>query len=252
MTVYDAQFYNHIAPGSMRSASVVLPLAAEVAQFGSCIDVGCGTAGWLSVALKCGATQVKGVDGDYVDRSALQIDPTDFVAHQLESPLPPLGRFDLVMSLEVAEHLSAARAASFVAELCDLGDCVLFSAAVPGQGGNEHINERWQSYWVAQFEANGFQAFDVIRPWIWADDRVEWWYRQNAFIAVKASRDDLVARALSRAAVAPVRWDTPTPDLMLQQVAKARKPPGTVEAAISLAKAVTRPVRRRIGRWQKR
>jgi len=251
MNVYDEKFYSDIKAGSIRSAAVILPLVATLAPLGSCVDVGCGTAGWLRVALDCGATRVTGIDGDHVDRSALQIDAREFVAHELEAPLPPLGRFDLVICLEVAEHLSIERAESFVADLCGLGDVVLFSAAVPGQGGSQHVNERWQSYWVSQFEANGYRVFDSIRPWIWNDERVEFWYRQNVFVAVNMNRCDLVELALARKVMAPVRWDTPTPEMLRQEMARTRRAPGIAQAVKDLAKAVTRPARRQLSRWRR-
>ena len=72
--------------------------------------------------------------------------------------MPPLRigrRFDLVNCLEVAEHLDASRADSFVDDLCALGDVVVFSAAIPGQGGTHHVNEQFQSYWQERFRRNG-------------------------------------------------------------------------------------------------
>lgn len=55
-------------------------------------------------------------------------------------------RFDLAMTIEVAEHLTPVRADSFVEDLTRLSDVVLFSAAIPAQGGINHVNEQWQSY----------------------------------------------------------------------------------------------------------
>jgi hypothetical protein len=66
----------------------------------------------------------------------------EFVTHNLEATLPLRERFDLAMSLEVAEHLTPGRAESFIQELCGVSDCVLFGAAIPGQGGTNHIHER--------------------------------------------------------------------------------------------------------------
>ena len=66
-----------------------------------------------------------------------------------------------------------------IEDLCSLADVILFSAAIPRQGGTEHINEQWQSYWAAQFRKHGYVAYDVVRPMVWADERVKWWYQQN-------------------------------------------------------------------------
>jgi hypothetical protein len=122
------------------------------------------------------------LDGEYVDRSQLMIDAVNFHCHDLRKPLPTNTRYDLSMSLEVAEHLPPDRSESFIAELTALAPVVLFSAAIPQQGGTDHINERWQSYWAGLFERQDFSPLDVIRPAVWENDAVERWYRQNTIV----------------------------------------------------------------------
>ncbi|MDW8444469.1 MAG: hypothetical protein RML45_09315 [Acetobacteraceae bacterium] len=106
-------------------------------------------------------------------------------------------RFDLALSLEVAEHLPPERAAGFVADLVRLAPAVLFSAAIPLQGGTNHVNERWQAFWAGLFASHGYRAFDVIRPRVWDDPRVEPWYRQNTvlFLADGHPETERVAKA---------------------------------------------------------
>jgi hypothetical protein len=87
--------------------------------------------------------------------------------------------------MEVAEHLSARRAPAFVTELCSLSDFVLFSAAIPGQGGTNHVNEQWPQYWAAMFANNSFVCFDVLRPCLWSREKCKWWYTQNALLFAK-------------------------------------------------------------------
>jgi hypothetical protein len=91
-----------------------------------------------------------------------------------------------VLSLEVAEHLPPSAGPSFVATLCGLGDVVLFSAAIPHQGGTNHINEAWPGYWNGLFREQGFECFDVVRSAFWMRLEVEWWYAQNALIFAKS------------------------------------------------------------------
>jgi hypothetical protein len=117
-----------------------------------------------------------------VDQRHLMIPPSYFMVHDLRKPLHLNHRFDLVVSLEVAEHLPPESAVSFVNTLCQLGDVVLFSAAIPFQGGEHHVNEQWPDYWAAMFESRGYFACDIIRPLIWNDARVSWCYRQNTFL----------------------------------------------------------------------
>jgi hypothetical protein len=104
------------------------------------------------------------------------------VEHDLTRELPDLGRFDLAVCLEVAEHLPASRAALFVADLVKLSPVVLFSAAIPGQPGVHHVNCQWPAYWADLFAFHGYGCRDEYRWPLWDDDRIESWYRQNVLI----------------------------------------------------------------------
>jgi hypothetical protein len=68
--------------------------------------------------------------------------------------------------------------------LTRLGQVVLFSAAIPHQGGTHHVNEQWPDYWAALFERHAYTVVDAIRPRIWNDPDVEWWYAQNTLLFV--------------------------------------------------------------------
>jgi hypothetical protein len=87
--------------------------------------------------------------------------------------------------LEVAEHLRASRAEGLVKMLCGLSDRVLFSAAIPFQGGTGHVNEQWQSYWARLFRRNGFAAARN-QPNIRENRDVEIWYRNNLILYERA------------------------------------------------------------------
>jgi hypothetical protein len=120
-----------------------------------------------------------GIDAAHLDQSMLEIPAERFSTHDLRKPLQ-LGRtFDLAVSLEVAEHLPADSADAFVESLTRLADIVLFSAAIPHQGGEEHLNEQWPDYWEAKFTARGYQAIDCLRTRLWDSANVDWWYAQN-------------------------------------------------------------------------
>ena len=131
-----------------------------------------------------GVTDVIGIDGGHVDQALLLIPEPQFRSHDLESDID-LGRtFDLAMSLEVAEHLAPERADGFVALLTRLASVVLFSAAVPGQGGEHHVNEQWQDYWAGSFASRGYQLIDALRHKLWTVADVEPWYAQNMLLFV--------------------------------------------------------------------
>ena len=94
-------------------------------------------------------------------------------------------KFDLLISLEVAEHLPKESADIFVKSLTTHSDFILFSAAIPGQGGQYHVNEQWPNYWNEKFVDNGYEAFDILRSHFWNNENVFWWYKQNMVIYAK-------------------------------------------------------------------
>lgn len=186
---YDSAFYDTIRPGTKASADVVVPLVCDHLSPYRVIDVGCGE-GWWARRFADEGCDVVGVDGAYVPFLPAA-DNLRFEAHDLAQPLPrdhydplvcSLGSYDLVVSLEVAEHLPPHRAAGFVDDLCSLAGLILFSAAIPGQGGSGHLNEQWPAYWVALFEARGYTVSGALRWQIWGDPRVENWYQQNMLV----------------------------------------------------------------------
>lgn len=179
---YSRKFFAGQREGSDRSAHRVVGLVVDLVRPGSVADVGCGVGAWLASFAEAGVGRVLGFDGDYVPRDMLRIPRDRFVPVNLQEALPTDERFDLAMSLEVAEHLPEAVADRFVATLCGLAPVVLFSAAIPLQGGTGHINERAQSHWARKFAARGYRAVDAIRPVIWGDDSVKFWYRQNTLL----------------------------------------------------------------------
>lgn len=179
---YTAAFYRRQCGGSRQSAREVVPVLIDLVGPRSVVDVGCGVGTWLSAFAESGVTDVCGVDGDWVDPALLEIPRSAFVGADLTRPLA-LGRsFDLVLSLEVAEHLPASAAETFVDSLSQLGPIVAFSAAVPQQGGLDHVNEQWPEYWADRFQARGYVAVDAVRPRIWTSERVEWFYAQNLLL----------------------------------------------------------------------
>ena len=182
--LYGNQFFTARSGGARQSALGVLPIVVELINPKSVVDVGCGTGEWLHAVTTIIHCEVVGLDGAYVPTELLAIPRESFVPTDLGRPLVVGRRFDLAISLEVAEHLPPSRAHSFVRDLTELAPAVLFSAAVPGQGGMGHVNEQWQSYWIDLFAKNGFETWDVIRPSVWNRDDVALWYRQNMFLFV--------------------------------------------------------------------
>jgi SAM-dependent methyltransferase len=188
MTTYSDDFYDSHRDGTRRSAQVVVPLVLGLVPARSVIDVGCGRGTWLAVFAEHGVADVIGVDGDYVSRGRLEIPPDRFHGWDLSRPYLTDRTFDLAISLEVAEHLPETAADDFVASLTRLAPVILFSAAAPYQGGNNHVNEQWPAYWSRRFADHDYLPVDCVRRRAWADPNVEWWYAQNTFLYVRRDR----------------------------------------------------------------
>ena len=189
MTSYPKEFYSDLEGTALPSGRRIVPILVDLTAPAAVVDFGCGDGSWLSVFRDHGATRILGLDGDWVDERQLRIPPADFRRAHLDRAVAVDGRFDLAMSLEVAEHLPESRAAGFVAELARLAPVVLFSAAPPFQGGMHHVNEQWPSYWAALFADHGFRPLDILRWQVWNDPQVTWWYKQNLLLF---ARDDAI------------------------------------------------------------
>jgi len=171
---------------SIEAAGIVVPhLIAIIGKISSVLDLGGGTGGWLREFSRHGVSDIRLVDHPSVATNLL-IPPEKLKACNLESEFPPPWTVDLAMSIECAEHLSVARAQPLVEFLTSCADVVVFSAAVPGQKGKRHINERPHRYWKSLFEQQGFYCHDVIRPRLQHDKRIPYWYRQNMFLYVRS------------------------------------------------------------------
>lgn len=152
----------------------------------SVLDVGCGTGTWLRAALDSGVRDVFGIDGVDITQDRLLIPPNCFSVRDLAKPIDLGRRFDLAICLEVGEHLAIEHAGTLVRTLAMHSDCIVFSAAAPGQLGQHHVNCEPPSAWQRRFNELGFSCDDEVRWRLWEEARLEPWYRQNMFIARKS------------------------------------------------------------------
>jgi hypothetical protein len=180
--IYSNEFFDYIDQGARRSANSLIRCLQSKIKPESVIDFGCGRGVWLSEWAAAGCTDIAGVDGDYVDRERLAIPVDAFFGKDLVQPIDLGRRFDLAQSLEVGEHLPHEASVSLVQSLTTHSDLVLFSAAVPGQGGEFHINEQPLSFWQDLFAERGYTAYDCLRPELFGDTSIEPWYRYNSVL----------------------------------------------------------------------
>jgi hypothetical protein len=208
-TPYGPSFFARIDEGSRRSAEAIAPLLLELFSPTSIVDVGAGGGHWAAACLAAGVLDVLAIDGPWAPQSTRQTPAGEFLEHDLSAPLVLDRTFDLALCLETAEHLPASAAPGLVQALTDAAPVVVFSAALPGQGGDGHINEQPASYWAGLFADRGYACFADLRRRIWNDGTAEVWYRQNVLCFVRRSELARWGAGLT----APIAADDPLLDV---------------------------------------
>jgi SAM-dependent methyltransferase len=205
---YDNSFFDIIRPGCIKSAEVVVPRVIEkLGPIKTVIDVGCGEGWWANEFKKYGA-EATGIDNDgFNSPSRAELD----YWHQVDMLYGNVwftGPYDLAICLEVVEHLPEHLGQGLIEALCNASDNILFSAAIPMQGGTGHINEQWPNYWIHKFNDLGYYA----RPFgfeFWGNPDVEPWYQQNMYL-VKKLDDTPYPHQNCFPTIHPAFWSTRT------------------------------------------
>ena len=196
---FDYDYHAYWLEEGQRSASVIVPIILNYFPWiNSVLDVGCGPGAWLAEFEALGVGNILGLDGSDIPSELMQVRQSQFMRVDFLHEFCLPSRFDVAISLEVADCLPQSSSEKFVKHLTSFSDLVIFSAAVPNQSGRNDTNGRWPSYWISLFSQQGFCHFDLFRPLLWYDQRVSWWYAQNIFIFVNEFRQDLVGSCKSR------------------------------------------------------
>jgi SAM-dependent methyltransferase len=190
----DAAISSAQAVSTIDVALLVLSRLWSLAPFASIIDIGCGSGAWLFAARQLGASRVVGVDSGDIDRSALLIHPSEFIAADLDGrfSLKAERRFDLCLCLEVAQYLHPGRSRSLVEDLTALSDVVFFAAALPFQEEGKRVHGTWHEYWARLFKGHDYLPWTGARDAIWDCRQIPWCYRQDVILFVKASSWDRI------------------------------------------------------------
>lgn len=238
---YDSQFMDYTTQSSRYSARTIVRVLRNVLQPKSVLDVGCARGTWLDEWRLADVAQIFGVDGDYVQPKQLLMPADCFLAADLSQPIALNRRFDLVQSLEVAEHIPASAADTFVNNLVThASGAILFSAAPPGQGGEFHVNEQPYEYWRNKFRAHNFEAYDFVRPLIANDKSVSFWYRFNTLLYVHADASAALPEQVRSTKVADSELiDDVSPMTFRARKMLVRKLPSSVRQALARVKART-------------
>jgi hypothetical protein len=162
----------HPAEDSSATADIVVPFLMERFEPGTVLDLGCNVGKWVDAFRQHGCL-AHGVDGPGFHAD---------IEHDLRDPLNLQRQYDMVLCLETAEHLPEQYADTLVESAALHSDCIIWSAATPGQGGHAHVNEQPASYWVRKFQERGFIGVplaehlpvlphDYYRANLWAFER---------------------------------------------------------------------------------
>jgi glycosyltransferase involved in cell wall biosynthesis/SAM-dependent methyltransferase len=211
---YPVEEHRRFAADTRCGAVVVTNILERWLDLRTVLDLGCGTGTWLRVLQSGGRRQVFGVDIEVVDPADLEVDPDLILTADVGRKLDLHQRYDLVVCLEVAEHIDAQFADTVVDNCVRHADLVLFSAALPGQQGFNHVNEQPPRYWAERFQRHGYIVLDLIRPLIWDDPQIPVWYRQNMLLFAKDGSSQLDALHAKAEAAASFPLAVAHPDYM--------------------------------------
>jgi len=170
-----------------KDAEEIIPFIIKLFHPKSVIDIGCGLGTFLQAFKKLGIDDIVGIEGAWLDRSKTVIPAENIIIADLENEIHLNRKFDLAICLEVGEHLSLNAAEALIRSLTAHSDIILFSAAIPHQGGQNHINEQWIDFWQSKFKKCNFELFDLLRSTFWNNKNIFWWYRQNMLVAINNS-----------------------------------------------------------------
>lgn len=210
---YDTTFYNNQKDRSLRAAGIILPYLFQFYKPNSVIDIGCGSGSWLRASKDLGVDIIHGVDINEVDEQTLfvprdVIDIFDFSNLTSQNEFVSSQKYDLAISLEVAEHLDPQNAVSFVKYVTSFSDVVLFSAALPFQVGVHHVNCQPARYWSELFNNEDYVCVDIMRRYLMFESQVAdcYWYGQNSFLYVHKSKNELLNDLKNYTTDAPVSY----------------------------------------------
>ena len=175
--IYTPAFFAEHHHTTALSASVVAPLVKDLLEPESVLDIGCGQGEWLEAF---GIEDSFGVDIAAPEREG-------FMRHDLTTELDLDETFDLVISLETAEHLARGSSGYLRRVDCHVTPTKRCCSR-PRYQGRRGCTTSTASHTSTGMRSSlpyGFAMTDPIRPLIADDERVSWWYRNNIFVYVR-------------------------------------------------------------------
>ena len=184
--IYDEKFWG-VRRGNWnyRSAQVILPMIFEYYRPNSIIDIGCGIGTWLSAALELGIENLQGIDCNEISEDFLLVPRKYISIDDLETHENINNKkYDLAISVEVAEHLDNSVSEHFVETLTNYSKVIIFSAGIPYQEGTHHINCQPPQFWYDLFNKFGYVCFDFRNELMNMWEKINPCYAQNILLYV--------------------------------------------------------------------
>ena len=182
MKNYSSEFYSEMEILSISSAKEIIPMLINRYGPVTVADVGCGTGAFANELISLGINDVDGYEGDWMKESQTLLPKSRYVYCDLTKKIQTNRIYDLCLCLEVAEHLDQSKARVLIESLTAMSSRIVFSAAIPRQGGNHHVNEQWPKYWAELFAEKGFLLEWDPRVTIWNNAKIAPCYRQNLLV----------------------------------------------------------------------
>lgn len=152
----------------------------------SVIDFGCGSAWMLYYFMRDYSCEIKGIEPNELAKVYMSAEVRDFIDIQdLRDPLRLWKKFDLALCLEVVEHIIDSYSDTVISNITKGAPILVFSAASPGQGGSEHVNERFFEYWMEKLLLANFEFCPVLTlaaKNFLKEARIKSWYANNISI----------------------------------------------------------------------
>jgi SAM-dependent methyltransferase len=175
------------------SAKIVTDFLFQLFKPKSVVDIGCGT-GLLLKHFRNKGCEILGYEGKWINTELIEENISNNMVKIIDFEnleKNNIVKHDLCLCLEVAEHVSSKQAENFVKFISQHSNLLIFSAAIPNQGGVNHINEQWSDYWDSKFLKLGYVKYDILRPILWSQENITWPHKQNMVVYLHEIESDL-------------------------------------------------------------
>lgn len=167
--VYNREYYQHYDVGidkvdyrdSIYTKDFLEGIASHIVEDihpATVLDAGCAM-GHLVAALRDLGVEAYGIDVSEYAISQVRDDIKPYcVVGSLTDPLPDTlpHKYDLVITIEVLEHLYAENGITAIRNLSQLSDTIIFSSTPDDFSDPTHLNVQQREYWARLFAAEGF------------------------------------------------------------------------------------------------